>query len=100
MGDPASAVVTRVRARDPVEENPAPSHPCSRMLCPPSAWKERSVKHDRRPHRKKPSAGPSLLERINPNAAGIDCGSDTHHVAVPSDRDATPVRAFQAFTAD
>ncbi|MBI4246141.1 MAG: transposase [Candidatus Rokubacteria bacterium] len=37
---------------------------------------------------------------MNPNAAGIDCGSDTHHVAVPPDRDATPVRAFQAFTAD
>ena len=51
------------------------------MLRPPSAWR-------------------SVLERINPNASGIDCGSDTHHVAVPADRDATPVRAFQAFTAD
>jgi transposase len=61
---------------------------------------ERCVRHNRRPDRKKPPAGPSLLERINPNAAGIDCGSDTHHVAVPPDRDATPVRAFQTFTAD
>ena len=58
------------------------------------------MKPNRRPHRKKPAAGPSLLERLNPNAAGIDCGSDTHHVAVPADRDPTPVRAFQTFTAD
>jgi len=42
--------------------------------------------------RKKPVAGPSLLERMNPNAAGIDCGAETHYVAVPPDRDATPVR--------
>src|SRR5207245_6641501 len=61
---------------------------------------ERSVKSNRRPHRKKPAAGPSLLERLNPNAAGIDCGSDTHYVAVPADRAPTPVRAFQTFTAD
>src|SRR5438105_12705420 len=63
---------------------------------------ERSVKsnRNRRPHRKKPATGPSLLERMNPNAAGIDCGSDTHHVAVPADRDATPVRAFKTFTTD
>jgi transposase len=58
------------------------------------------VKSNRRPHRKKSAAGPSLLERLNPNAAGIDCGSDTHHVAVPADRDPTPVRAFQTFTAE
>jgi transposase len=61
---------------------------------------ERSVKPNRRRHRTKPSASPSVLTRINPNAAGIDCGSDTHYVAVPPDRDATPVRAFHAFTAD
>ena len=58
------------------------------------------MKPNRRPQRKQPSAGPSLLERINPNAAGIDCGSDTHYVAVAPDRDPTPVRAFRAFTAD
>src|SRR5437899_5837857 len=63
---------------------------------------ERSVKsnRNRRPHRKKPATGPSLLERMNPNAAGIDCGSDTHHVAVPADRDPTTVRACQTFMAD
>jgi transposase len=61
---------------------------------------ERPVSPNRRPHRTKASAGPSLLDRINPNAAGIDCGADTHYVAVAPDRDPMPVRAFQAFTAD
>ena len=61
---------------------------------------ERPVSPNRRPHRTKASAGPTLLDRINPNAAGIDCGADTHYVAVPPDRDPMPVRAFQAFTAD
>jgi transposase len=61
---------------------------------------ERPVNPNRRALRKQPSTSPSLLARINPNAAGIDCGSDTHYVAVASDRDPTPVRAFKAFTAD
>lgn len=43
---------------------------------------------------------PALLERINPNAAGIDCGSAEHYVAVPNDRDQNPVRSFKTFTAD
>jgi hypothetical protein len=60
---------------------------------------ERPVKTNRRLPRKKPAAGPSPLERLNPNAAGIDCGADTHYVAVPPDRDATPVRAFKTFGA-
>src|SRR5881296_1642737 len=58
------------------------------------------MKPHRRPHRKQPASGPSLLERLNPNAAGIDCGSAMHYVAVPADRDAEPVRAFATFTAD
>src|SRR5438445_9879622 len=63
---------------------------------------ERSLKsnRNRRPHRKKPAAGSSLLERLNPNAAGIDCGAATHYVAIPADRDPTPVRAFTTFTTD
>src|ERR1700751_5831203 len=40
------------------------------------------------------------LPLINPNAAGIDVGSKEHVVAVPPDRDAQPVRTFQAFTPD
>lgn len=43
---------------------------------------------------------PSVLARINPDAAGIDCGSTTHVVAVPPDRDANPVQSFRTFTAD
>jgi len=41
-----------------------------------------------------------LLKRINLNAAGIDCGSEAHHVAVPPERDAEPVRSFKTFTAN
>jgi hypothetical protein len=52
----------------------------------------------RRYHR--PRKGPSLLERVNPNAAGIDCGSAEHYVALPQDRDDEPVRRFKTFTAD
>jgi len=43
---------------------------------------------------------PTLLERIQPDAAGIDCGSEHHYVAVPRDRDPEPVRCFGTFTAD
>jgi transposase len=48
----------------------------------------------------KPRVSPTLLERINANVAGIDCGSAQHHVAVPPDRDPTPVRTFSTFTHD
>ena len=58
------------------------------------------MKHAQRRPRKKLVSGPSLLERIKPNAAGIDCGSAEHYVAVPADRDATPVRAFPTVTAE
>ncbi len=37
---------------------------------------------------------------INPNAAGIDVGSEEHWIAVPEDRDEQPVRSFKCFTAD
>jgi transposase len=57
--------------------------------------------HNRSRGRKKSKCvPPSLLERIKPNAAGIDCGSEQHYVAVPSDRDPEPVRSFKTFTAD
>ena len=39
--------------------------------------------------------GPSIQNR---NAAGIDIGSQSHHVAVPADRDVQPVRTFRAYT--
>ncbi len=40
------------------------------------------------------------LRILCPNAAGIDVGSAEHWVAVPEDRDAQPVRRFEAFTGD
>jgi transposase len=41
-----------------------------------------------------------LLERIQPDAAGIDCGAEHHYGAVPADRDERLVHAFRTFTAD
>jgi len=58
------------------------------------------MEHNRRRSRKRKGSTPSLLKRINPHAAGIDCGSAEHYVAVPPESDPTPVRAFKAFTAD
>ena len=58
------------------------------------------MKHNRRRFLGKPRVSPGVLERINPRAAGIDCGSAEHFVAVPPDRDPTPVRSFKTFTSD
>ena len=54
---------------------------------------------DRQPGGRKPKNS-SLLERINLDAAGIDCGSEAHYVAVPPERDVEPVRSFKTFTGD
>jgi transposase len=62
--------------------------------------KERPMQRNRRRLRMNRPSSPSLLERINPNAAGIDCGSAEHYVAVPADRDPNPIRAFRTFTSD
>jgi len=43
---------------------------------------------------------PAILDRINPHAAGIDCGAAEHFVAVPPASDPDPVRSFPTFTAD
>lgn len=56
-------------------------------------------RHRRRPS-PKPRTSPHVLERLHPHAAGIDCGSAEHFVAVPPDRDPTAVRSFPTFTAD
>lgn len=55
-------------------------------------------RHPRRPPKARPS--PAALDRIHPHTAGIDCGSAEHFVAVPPDRDATPIQSFPTFTAD
>ena len=48
----------------------------------------------------KPRVSRSVLDQINPNVAGIDCGAAEHFVAVPPDRDPVPVRSFSTFTKD
>jgi transposase len=58
------------------------------------------MKRNRRRPSPKPRTSPAALERLHPDAAGIDCGSAEHFVAVPPDRDATPVRSFATFTGD
>ncbi len=57
--------------------------------------------NDNRRHRAgKPRVSRSVLDRINPHAAGIDCGSGEHYVAVPPDRSRSAVQSFKTFTAD
>jgi transposase len=56
-----------------------------------SRQRKRTGKKERRP-------SISLLERIQPDAAGIDCGEKSHFVAVPPDRDTQSVREFRTFT--
>lgn len=40
------------------------------------------------------------LEVMQPNAAGIDIGNESHFVAIPPDRDTAPIREFGSWTAD
>ena len=72
--------------------------PCSRMLL--GSMEEAPMKFKRRHSLGKPRTSPTVLDHINPNVAGIDCGSAEHFVAVPPDRDANPVQAFSTFTTD
>src|SRR5687767_4412840 len=48
----------------------------------------------------KPRPSPAVLDYLNPNAAGIDCGAAAHVVAVPPDRDPQPVQTFTTFTGE
>jgi transposase len=63
---------------------------------------EAAMQHNRKRERtgKRARLSVSLLERIQPDAAGIDCGQNSHFVAVPPDRDPQPVREFRTFTAE
>ena len=58
------------------------------------------MKRHRRRSSAKPRTSSNALERLHPHAAGIDCGSAEHFVAVPPDRDPTAVRSFATFTTD
>jgi transposase len=52
-------------------------------------------------HKMPPGAkNQEIFQMVNPNAAGIDIGSEEHWVAVPEDRDDQPVRRFGCFTSD
>ena len=55
--------------------------------------------HRRRPARS-PRTSPSVLERLQVDVAGIDCGAAEHFVSVPPDRAPAPVQSFRTFTAD
>ena len=50
--------------------------------------------------KKKEGKGANSLPVLYPNTAGIDIGSKSHFVAVPSDCDEEPVREFPTFTTD
>lgn len=54
----------------------------------------------RRPALPKPRASAPALDRLHPDAAGIDCGAAEHFVAVPPDRDPLSVQSFATFTGD
>ena len=58
------------------------------------------MKHNRRRSTHASRRSPSVLERIQVDVAGIDCGAAEHYVSVPPDRDPTPVQSFRTFTAD
>jgi transposase len=45
------------------------------------------------------SADPGL-QVLHPDAAGIDIGNESHFVAIPPDRDSTPIREFGSWTSD
>ena len=61
---------------------------------------ELSRKHNHRRSTRASRPAPSVLDRIQVDVAGIDCGAAEHYVSVPPDRDPTPVRSFRTFTAD
>jgi transposase len=51
-------------------------------------------------HSGRPQRVRRRLTMVHEDAAGLDVGATFHVVAVPTDRDAEPVRTFQSFTAD
>jgi transposase len=59
------------------------------------------MKHNHRRHAAQTRrTSSSVLERLQVDVAGIDCGAAEHFVSVPPDRDPAPVQAFPTFTAD
>src|SRR5215472_13687979 len=88
--------------RIPFERLSIPFPPLSAAPYANLTMEEAAMKHNSTRERKEKPArlSVSLLERIQPHAAGIDCGQNSHFVAVPPERDPQPVREFRTFTAD
>ena len=57
-------------------------------------------KENKTSRKSKSKARKNVLERINPNAAGIDIGANFHLVAIPEDRAEENIRKFGPFTSD
>src|SRR5260370_34815846 len=63
------------------------------------SWQEMN-REQRREMMRKIQSEELRLEAIRPDAAGIDIGNESHHVAVPPSRDSQPVRRFGCTTAE
>jgi hypothetical protein len=61
---------------------------------------DRLNRKQRRELSRRIGAGDPSLSIVNPHAGGIDVGNESHFVAVPSDRDPSPVQEFGCWTAD
>ena len=59
-----------------------------------------SPKRSKKQKRAGPGGAVPSLACIEPNAAGIDVGAKEIFVAVPQDRDPSPVGSFETFTQD
>src|SRR6202047_4378882 len=80
-----------------------PHTPLSSVPSAKSTMEKADMKHNQQRKRTDKSqrrASIPLFERIQPDAAGVDCGQKSHFVAVPPERDPEPVREFRTFTAD
>jgi transposase len=73
------------------------THPGLEKLHQPQT-KTRSTRMAHSSKSPKRSKSSQALEIVNPDAAGIDIGSNSHHVAVPQDRSVCPVRQFGCTT--
>ena len=78
-----------------------PLYPCRRRLPQTPYGRGSDEAPSQARARKQKRAGLALSARTHPaNAAGIDCGQNSHFVAVPPARDRQPVREFGTFTAE
>jgi transposase len=50
--------------------------------------------------KKREGKSPGMLVTLEPDAAGVDSGAEEIYIAVPVDRDESPMRRFGTFTRD